>query len=142
MNRMKEALELFTQIVNSHHFAGIDVMLFLNKKDLFAEKIKVRGPSRPTRAPARARASPPTPCVRATRQTVDPGQWFPEYTGGCDYAKAEAFFKQQFVARVTDKKKEIFTYTTCATDTGNIKAVFDTVTAMFVGDMTGDTFAM
>ena len=114
MNRMKEALELFTQIVNSHHFAGIDVMLFLNKKELFAEKIK----------------------------TVDPGQWFPEYTGGCDYAKAEAFFKQQFVARVTDKKKEIFTYTTCATDTGNIKAVFDTVTAMFVGDMTGDTFAM
>ena len=30
-NRMEEALELFEQIVNSHHFRDIDVMLFLNK---------------------------------------------------------------------------------------------------------------
>ena len=38
-------------------------LVFLNKKDLFAEKIK----------------------------TIDPKQWFPDYTGGCDYNKAERY---------------------------------------------------
>ena len=30
-NRLEEALDLFEQIVNSHYFKDIDVMLFLNK---------------------------------------------------------------------------------------------------------------
>lgn len=33
-NRLEEALELFEQIVNSHYFKDIDVMLFLNKVGL------------------------------------------------------------------------------------------------------------
>ena len=98
-NRVTEALELFEQIVNSKHFEGIDVILFLNKSDLFAEKIK----------------------------TVDPVTWFPDYTGGCDYERAEAYFKKAFEKRIADKKKQLYSYTTCATDTQNISVVFSAV---------------
>ena len=102
-NRMHEALDLFTQVVNSKHFGDAAVMIFLNKKDLFAEKIK----------------------------RVDPGTWFPDYKGGCNYEAAEAYFKQEFHRRVEDKHKKIYTYTTCATDTGNIKVVLDSVSDIY-----------
>ncbi|VDK42738.1 unnamed protein product [Anisakis simplex] len=42
-NRMQESLKLFDSICNSPWFADIHFILFLNKKDLFAEKI-VRSP--------------------------------------------------------------------------------------------------
>ena len=71
---------------------------FLNKSDLFAEKIK----------------------------TVDPVTWFPDYTGGCDYERAE-HFKKAFEKRIADKKKQLYSYTTCATDTQNISVVFSAV---------------
>jgi hypothetical protein len=35
-----EALELFDSVVNTPFFASTSTILFLNKKDLFAEKIK------------------------------------------------------------------------------------------------------
>ncbi|KMS93624.1 hypothetical protein BVRB_029600, partial [Beta vulgaris subsp. vulgaris] len=40
-NRMQEALQLFGDIVNSEWFQSTPVILFLNKSDLFAEKIKL-----------------------------------------------------------------------------------------------------
>lgn len=42
-NRMHEALELFTQIVNKPHFRQTPVFLFLNKKDLFEQQIRKVG---------------------------------------------------------------------------------------------------
>uniref|UniRef100_A0A914RYK6 Uncharacterized protein n=1 Tax=Parascaris equorum TaxID=6256 RepID=A0A914RYK6_PAREQ len=41
-NRMQESLKLFDSICNSPWFADIHFILFLNKKDLFAEKIGVK----------------------------------------------------------------------------------------------------
>ena len=38
-NRMEEAISLFEQIVNSRWFAETSMILFLNKKDLFEQKI-------------------------------------------------------------------------------------------------------
>ena len=109
-NRMHEALELFTQIANSKHFADAALMIFFNKKDLFAQKIT----------------------------HVDPIKWFPEYKGGCDYSKFEAYIDDLFRSRVEDRTKMVYTYTTCATDTGNIKVVFDAVTDIIVGGFMGD----
>ena len=37
---MHESLALFNEIVNHHAFVNSTVVLFLNKKDLFATKIK------------------------------------------------------------------------------------------------------
>ena len=111
-NRVQESLDLFEQIVNSKHFKDVDVILFLNKKDLFAEKIK----------------------------SVDPGKWFPDYKGGCNYENAEAYFLEQFKSRVENKKKTVYSYTTCATDTNNIRVVLDSVTAIHVGEFAAQFF--
>ena len=97
---MVEALDLFEQIVNSHHFGEVQIMLFLNKRDLFADKI----------------------------EKVDPAKWFPDYKGGCDYKRAEAYFKQAFEKRIHDaKSRELYMHTTCATDTENIASVFNAI---------------
>jgi len=39
-NRMHESLKLFDDICNSKWFFNIPIILFLNKMDLFKEKIK------------------------------------------------------------------------------------------------------
>ena len=118
-------------------------MLFLNKRDLFEEKIK----------------------------TVDPKKWFPDYTGGCNYdavrgltsaptdltapcarrilllaheprvlihcarargaAQAEAYFRNAFLSRVKGDKS-VYVHVTCATDTGNIQFVLNAVNMIFL----------
>jgi len=40
VNRMEEALQLFEEVVNSNWFQEANVVLFLNKRDLFEEKIQ------------------------------------------------------------------------------------------------------
>lgn len=40
-NRMKDAIDLFDQICNIEWFSNTAMILFLNKIDLFAEKIKL-----------------------------------------------------------------------------------------------------
>ena len=81
----------------------MDVILFLNKRDLFEDKIK----------------------------TVDPKAWFPEYSGGCNYSNAEKFFRNEFEKRLyrgdAGSKRLLYTYSTCATDTQNVKHVFDSM---------------
>jgi hypothetical protein len=41
VNRIQEARKLFDDIVNSKWFQSTNIVLFLNKSDLFEEKIKV-----------------------------------------------------------------------------------------------------
>lgn len=41
MNRVKEALTLFESICNSPYFLKTSMILFLNKKDLFEQKLAV-----------------------------------------------------------------------------------------------------
>jgi len=98
-NRMHESLKLFKEICNSKWFTETSVILFLNKKDLFAEKIK----------------------------KTDLKVAFPEYTGGCNYDTAVAYIKDKFLAQNENPKKHIYTHTTCATDTDNVQVVFNAV---------------
>lgn len=39
-NRMHESLKLFDEICNSKWFSAVPIILFLNKSDIFEEKIK------------------------------------------------------------------------------------------------------
>jgi len=98
-NRMNESLKLFKEICNSKWFTETSVILFLNKKDLFAEKIRHTD-------------------LRVT---------FPEYQGGCNYEPAVAFIRDKFLAQNENPKKHIYTHTTCATDTDNVQVVFNAV---------------
>ncbi len=57
---------------------------------------------------------------------------FPEYTGKDEYNEASDYIRKQFVAQNKNKKKEIYTHLTCATDTQNIQVVFDAVTDVII----------
>eukprot|EP00301_Raphidiophrys_heterophryoidea_P020645 c5283_g1_i1.p1 GENE.c5283_g1_i1~~c5283_g1_i1.p1 ORF type:complete len:348 (-),score=75.72 c5283_g1_i1:537-1580(-) len=98
-NRLKEALRLFQEISNTRFFSSTSMILFLNKKDLFEEKIK----------------------------TVDLNSCFPEYIGGCDYNKAVDFIKNKFSDARNSRTQEIFIHITTATSTGNVRFVFESV---------------
>ena len=99
-NRVLEALNLFDEICNSKWFTNTSVILFLNKRDLFMEKIaKV----------------PLTIC-------------FEDYTGPTnDYDAGCEFFREKFESRNRQPEKEIYTHVTCATDPNNISHVFNAV---------------
>lgn len=104
-NRMEESLQIFDSICNSQWFTKTSIILFLNKKDLFAEKIK---------------NSPLSIC-------------FPEYTGGNEEEDAREYIRGKF-EEVNDRKKgkALYPHFTCATDTGNIQFVFDAVTDVII----------
>ncbi|XP_062856121.1 guanine nucleotide binding protein (G protein), alpha inhibiting activity polypeptide a [Trichomycterus rosablanca] len=105
MNRMHESMKLFDSICNNKWFEETSIILFLNKKDLFEEKVK---------------KSPLSIC-------------FPDYTGGGTYDETSAFIQSQF-EDLNQKKdtKEIYTHFTCATDTKNVQFVFDAVTDVII----------
>ncbi|XP_074646783.1 guanine nucleotide-binding protein G(i) subunit alpha [Tubulanus polymorphus] len=105
MNRMMESMKLFDSICNNKWFTDTSIILFLNKKDLFEEKIK---------------KSPLTIC-------------FPEYGGPNTYEEAASYIQVQF-ENLNKRKdtKEIYTHFTCATDTNNVQFVFDAVTDVII----------
>jgi len=100
-NRMVETLQLFDEHLNSEWFKKTSVILFLNKSDLFEEKIK--------RVPL----------------TVCPA--FANYEGGNDYAAGCYTIESEFLSKREDDKKEIYSHITCATNTDNVEKVFNDV---------------
>eukprot|EP00010_Vexillifera_abyssalis_P008810 CAMPEP_0201550522 /NCGR_PEP_ID=MMETSP0173_2-20130828/6882_1 /ASSEMBLY_ACC=CAM_ASM_000268 /TAXON_ID=218659 /ORGANISM="Vexillifera sp., Strain DIVA3 564/2" /LENGTH=353 /DNA_ID=CAMNT_0047960525 /DNA_START=6 /DNA_END=1067 /DNA_ORIENTATION=- len=98
VNRMHESIRLFDEIVNSRWFKDTAIILFLNKRDLFAKKI----------------------------EHTDLKCCFPDYTGGCKYEPAINFIKAKFES-LNKTETVIYTQVTCATDTDNIKFVFQSV---------------
>lgn len=94
-NRFQESLVLFDNIVNSRWFARTSVVLFLNKIDLFAEKL----------------------------QKVPLETYFPDYTGGQDINKAAKYILWRFI-QLNRANLSIYPHVTQATDTSNIKLVF------------------
>ncbi|MBV98428.1 Guanine nucleotide-binding protein G(o) subunit alpha, partial [Eschrichtius robustus] len=104
LNRMHESLKLFDSICNNKWFTDTSIILFLNKKDIFEEKIK---------------KSPLTIC-------------FPEYTGPNTFTEAVAHIQAQYESKNKSAHKEIYTHITCATDTNNIQFVFDAVTDVII----------
>lgn len=98
-NRMVEALNLFEEICNSRWFRETSMILFLNKRDLFGDKLK----------------------------KVPLSKYFPDYTGDNSFESASEFLQEQFESKNRNPEKQIYTHITCATDTGNIAAVFNAV---------------
>ena len=111
---MHESIMLFEEICNCQWFNETAIILFLNKKDLFEEKI----------------------------QRVDLNVCFPEYQGVCrmcvwwevwwseggkNYKAGAQFLKEKFIGLNRNKNKQIYAHITCATDTENIRFVFSAV---------------
>ncbi|KAI3387573.1 hypothetical protein SNEBB_000268 [Seison nebaliae] len=103
-NRMHESLRLFDSICNNKWFVQTSIILFLNKKDLFANKID---------------RSPLSVC-------------FPEFPGPDEFQSASEYIQAQFVAKNKSAQKEVYSHLTCATDTKNVQFVFDAVTDVII----------
>ncbi|KAJ3019109.1 UNVERIFIED_CONTAM: hypothetical protein HDU68_010816 [Siphonaria sp. JEL0065] len=111
-NRMIEAMNLFSSICNHPLFKSIDMVLFLNKIDLFKQKITLRPIS----------------------------NYFPEYKGPDTYEESSRFFKKQFQAiNKYPKDKKIFAHYTHATDSELTKKVLGSVVASITDSMLKST---
>jgi len=110
-NRMHESLKLFREICNSRWFTDTSMILFLNKRDLFEEKVK----------------------------RVDLKVAFEDYTGGCNYDNAVAFIKDKFLQQNDNPKKHIYIHLTCATNTDNIQVVFNAVKDIILHQVLDDS---
>lgn len=99
-NRMIEALDLFEEIASSEYFKKSSLLLFLNKKDLFGEKI--------------------------SKVPITDTPEFSDYTGGSDYDAGVDYFVKHFKERFAKHggDRELYHHCTCATDTKNIEVVF------------------
>jgi len=106
-NRLVDALETWKSVVNNDSLTKVPAILFLNKKDLFKEKIT----------------------------TVDLKKYYPDYDGGPDYKKASKFIEELFLSAVaTEREAKVYPYVTQATDTKNIQLVWQAVKEIFVGE--------
>jgi len=105
MNRMHESLRLFDSICNNRWFEKTSIILFLNKTDLFREKVVY---------------SPLNIC-------------FPDYTGSNSFEEAAEYIRVQF-ENLNKKRdqKEVYSHFTCATDTQNVEFVFTAITDVII----------
>lgn len=110
VNRMVESINLFAEICASKWFTNTNIVLFLNKSDLFREKIK----------------------------TVDLTCVFPEYTGGCDYDKALEYIRDTFLKQNVNPNRRVYTQVSCATDTNNVSFTFNSVKDTIVNNKAGE----
>ncbi|ODQ81081.1 hypothetical protein BABINDRAFT_160492 [Babjeviella inositovora NRRL Y-12698] len=97
-NRLEESLILFDSVINSRWFLRTSVVLFLNKIDVFAEKL------------------PHSPMEN----------FFPDYSGGNDINKAAKYILWRF-NQANRSGLNIYPHVTQATDTSNIELVFAAV---------------
>ncbi|KAK9704366.1 guanine nucleotide-binding protein subunit alpha [Basidiobolus ranarum] len=104
VNRMQEALTLFDSICNSRWFVKTSIILFLNKIDIFKEKLQISQINR----------------------------YFPDYEGGSNYELACRYIMERFVALNHSDNKQIYTHFTCATDTDQIKFVMAAVNDIII----------
>lgn len=105
-NQMNEAMMLWESIVNSNWFAKSSTILFLNKMDLFCQKL---------------------PCSPIANYG------FTDYHGPADdYIAASQYFLDKFRASSRNPEKEIYSHFTNATDTNLLKITMGSVQDMIV----------
>lgn len=101
---------LFESIANSKYFERSALILFLNKIDLFTEK------------------------VRSNISPID--KWFPDYRGpqkGQDPVDAaKTFFAEKFKCLVRTPNKQVYVHYTNATDTNLLAKTMSSVQDMIV----------
>jgi guanine nucleotide-binding protein G(o) subunit alpha len=102
---MHESLRLFESICNNKWFVETPLILFLNKKDLFAEKIRTK---------------PLTVCFSEYRD--DPH----------DFDQCVDYIRVQLFSTCNNPHKQMFCHLTCATDTQNVQFVSDAVSDLIL----------
>lgn len=114
-NRLKESLDLFKSIWNNRWLRTISVILFLNKQDLLAEKVKLGKSKIEDYFPEFTRYQVPPDVA------IEPGE-------DPEVARAKYFIRDEFLRISTasgDGKHYCYPHFTCAVDTENIRRVFN-----------------
>mmetsp|Transcript_48790 Transcript_48790/g.54590 ORF Transcript_48790/g.54590 Transcript_48790/m.54590 type:complete len:407 (-) Transcript_48790:313-1533(-) len=109
-NRMVEALELFRSICNNRAFANTSVMLFLNKKDIFEEKLEY--------------------------SNIAEQKAFADYNGPPNnFNSGVLYFIEKFKAcLINDEITDSFIQACTATDTNNMEFVLDSTRTIIMTD--------
>eukprot|EP01083_Nonionella_stella_P076634 208928_1 len=115
-NAMVEQIALFKETCDLRWFKQSSIFLFLNKKDLFAEKIKT---------------VPITVCPA-----------FAEFTGDTtSYDETTDYIRDVFESQMSMQYKQVFTHFTCAIDKNHIEKVFnDTQTVIINASLSRSGF--
>lgn len=114
-NRMKESLLLFQEIRNSPWFRAVPFILFLNKIDLFQEKI-----------------------TRVSLDTCFPEDWKVSDPSKQKESECKEFIRKKFLERDTDGISTVTTHYTCALDTENIRVIFSVVKSEILNAAMGE----
>ncbi|XP_055372518.1 guanine nucleotide-binding protein G(o) subunit alpha-like [Condylostylus longicornis] len=113
VNRLEESLNLFEQILINPFFKNASFVLFLNKLDLFREKIM------------------------STKRHLR--IFFPEYKGpDRNIDQAALFIQNKFLGRNHNSRRIICPHFTTATDTANIQTVFQVVMETVIKENLGN----
>lgn len=106
-NQMQEGLMLFDTICNSPWFINTSMILFLNKIDIFRQKILVSPVSK----------------------------WFPDFKGDDnDFDQTSAFFRKRFQRLNQNPSKQVYAHNTDATDTKLLQHVMVSVSDIILND--------
>jgi len=105
INRLIESLALFKGVINMEGLERAHVILFLNKSDIFAQRI----------------------------QKHNLKDYFVDYNGAeKDCQQGIQFIQNKFVEQRTDKSKVIYAHVSCATDPQNVERLFTSVRDIMV----------
>lgn len=109
-NRMVEAIDLFHSVCNNRAFIDTSILLFLNKKDIFAEKIMY--------------------------SDIAAQQPFADYTGERqNFDQGVMYFIHKFKRCLVDGEfSDNFIHVTCATDTNTMEFVLDSTRTIIMTD--------
>ncbi|KAH7662381.1 guanine nucleotide-binding protein G(o) subunit alpha, partial [Aphelenchoides avenae] len=106
-NRLADAIRLFNEIGNIALFKKTSTILFLNKTDLFEEKIK-----------------------RVPLKTC-----FSEYKYRNDMKNTTKYITSMFRKQIADRDKTIYTHLTCTKDTGQMQFLTNSITDMIIANV-------
>eukprot|EP01125_Pyxidicula_operculata_P010631 TRINITY_DN34_c1_g1_i1.p1 TRINITY_DN34_c1_g1~~TRINITY_DN34_c1_g1_i1.p1 ORF type:complete len:379 (-),score=95.62 TRINITY_DN34_c1_g1_i1:190-1290(-) len=109
--RMQESMKLFRGVVANEALHHVSMIVFLNKYDIFKEKIA----------------------------KTDLSVCFPDYTGGKDEEAAFEFMKSKFTSLNTNPDRKIYTITTTATDIKQIRSAMETVKSVVLEESVAST---
>lgn len=120
-NRLLESKQIFENIVNHRAFAEVSMILFLNKTDLLAEKLRRLSVAQKSQAKHEAMAD-----SKLSMSTIR--EPFPEFRGDAlALNDVQQFILNMFDESRRDRRKVMYHHFTTAVDTENIKYVFNAV---------------
>jgi len=99
VNRMQESLKLFDEIVNCAWFKDTAIILFLNKSDIFREKVK----------------------------NYPLSDYYADYEGGDDFEAGCDYIKGLYLTLNENSNRTVIVHITCCTDTEQSRKVLESV---------------